>query len=102
MSSPFLFSQSDIDKATESLRAELAQVKELAKAFREEANIFRARIEEAEELIAAAVEIMTPEQVGRWAGVRAWQEGVKPLPVVHRLEGHATINLRKLMGEHDE
>lgn len=34
----------------------------------------RQRIAEAARLIAAAVQIMTPEQVGQWAGVRAWQE----------------------------
>lgn len=34
----------------------------------------RQRIVNAERLIAAAVEIMTPDQVGQWAGVRAWQE----------------------------
>jgi len=31
-------------------------------------------IEEARRLIAHAVEIMTPEQVGQWEGVGAWQE----------------------------
>lgn len=38
----------------------------------------RARLREAERLIAAAVQIMTPEQVGQWAGVRAWQEEPAP------------------------
>ena len=32
------------------------------------------RIEEAERLIQHAVQIMTPEQVGQWRGVRTWQE----------------------------
>ncbi len=32
------------------------------------------RIAKAEELIKAAIEIMTPDQVGQWRGVRAWQE----------------------------
>lgn len=31
-------------------------------------------IDWATELILAAVEIMTPEQVGKWMGVRAWLE----------------------------
>ena len=33
-------------------------------------------IEEAERLIQAAVGYMTPEQVGRWQGVRAWLEEI--------------------------
>ncbi len=32
------------------------------------------RIEEARRLIARAIEIMTPDQVVQWEGVRAWQE----------------------------
>ena len=32
------------------------------------------RLKEAERLIADAVQIMTPEQVGQWRGVRTWQE----------------------------
>ena len=34
------------------------------------------RLSEAERLIAHAVQIMTPEQVGQWTGVSAWQEGI--------------------------
>ena len=35
----------------------------------------RARIAEAEDIIRfAIVELMTPDQIGKWAGVRAWQE----------------------------
>lgn len=34
------------------------------------------RIAEAERLIAHAVELMTPEQVGQWTGVRYWQENI--------------------------
>lgn len=33
-----------------------------------------ADLAEAERLIARAVELMTPDQVGQWEGVRAWQE----------------------------
>ena len=34
------------------------------------------RLSEAEKLIIRGVEIMTPEQLGKWEGVRAWLEGV--------------------------
>lgn len=58
----------------ESLRVELAEAKgnnrRLANALAE----CRERIEEAERLINAAVGYMSPEQVGRWQGVRAWLE----------------------------
>ena len=40
----------------------------------DEIERLQADLEEAERLIADAVQIMTPTQVGQWAGVRAWQE----------------------------
>ncbi len=44
--------------------------------FRRDAEQSSTRLSEAECLIAHAVQIMTPEQVGQWTGVRAWQEGI--------------------------
>ncbi len=36
--------------------------------------VLEAKLEVAEKLIENGVEIMSPSQVGQWAGVRAWQE----------------------------
>ena len=57
---------------------EVGETREEAEEFIIFVNHLVARVTGAEKLIARAVEIMTPEQVGRWEGVRAWQEEESP------------------------
>ncbi len=45
---------------------------EYVRTLRDRAEQSSSRLSEAERLIAHAVQIMTPEQVGQWTGVRAW------------------------------
>jgi hypothetical protein len=42
--------------------------------LREQLRLAQEQLEEADKLIAHAVQIMEPEQVGQWTGVRVWQE----------------------------
>ncbi len=36
----------------------------------------REQLKEADQLIIAAIDIMTPDQLGQWKGVRAWLESL--------------------------
>jgi hypothetical protein len=52
-----------LDEAADRLEELCAEIEQL-----------KNRTNEAYELMVAAVEIMSSEQLGRWAGVRAWME----------------------------
>jgi anthranilate phosphoribosyltransferase len=62
--------QAEIDRlANENIRLECE-----VELFAAELGEMRTRNEQAAELIAHAVELMTPDQIGKWAGVRMWLE----------------------------
>jgi hypothetical protein len=58
----------------ERLKAEVYGIRGSEERLTDALTEARAQIEEARALILQAVEIMTPEQVGQWAGVRTWLE----------------------------
>jgi outer membrane protein TolC len=71
---PIVLTQTPLDQAMLELTASRDAAIDRADAAHDALAEARAQIEEARALILQAVELMTPEQVGQWGGVRTWLE----------------------------